>query len=220
MARIIEDLDDYIVYLNTLLNVSSSTPTAGDEDYIVWTSLANIAISIWEPEELWRELIVKLSDAADGDKTTTTATSYDLPTLFSFPVCGYVWLGTGTNKTPYKVIKPEEKQLYENNIDNWCYFLNGQLEFNPNLTITSGQTINYEFYKFATKLTTGSSVFEMSDPMFAVFYALSVLKAEEGDTTSAVIATQKLNAMQDANEMPSWFQQDSFLSDPRGGFGN
>ena len=223
MAQVTSKLSDFITYLNNLYESDSTDPTAGDEDYTVWTALANVAINLWENEEgvLWQELFVDLVDASDGDKTTAAADfSYDLPTDFKFPASGYVWLGTGAAKTPYQVIKPQEVQLYENSSENWCYFnLPGlTLEFNPNLTMAV-QTINYRYYKYATKLTTGTDTFEMSDPMFAVYYALSELKKEEGDTSAAAIATQKLEAMKVKNEMPAPFQVDNFKEKTGEGFG-
>jgi hypothetical protein len=224
MAQIITTLDNFISYVNSLYNSSSTAPVSGDEDYVVWTALANLSINVWEQEEgtLWNELFVKLADAPDGTKITTTALSYTVPTLFSFPACGFVWLGDGTNKTKYKVIPAKDKQLYENDKGNWCYFLmdgTPTLEFNPNLTMTSGQTITYEYYKFATALSTGSSTFEMKDPMFAVYFTLAELKKEEGNSGELQMASQKLEAMKTKNEMPSWFQDNSFVMNSNG-FGN
>lgn len=219
MSKIITTLSDGIGYLNTLYNVSSTPPTSGEEDYIVWTSLFNIAKNLWETEELWKELAVKLSDAPDGDKTTNGTNSYTLPTLFSFPMCGFVWVGSGTNKTAYKVIKIQEKQLHENDSSNWCYFTNTTLEFNPNLTMSTGDTITYEYYKFATKMTTGTDLFEMSDPLFAIYYALSELKKDEGDVSAGSIASQKLQKMKDINSSPAWFQSDNLLNQTEDGMG-
>lgn len=212
MAKILTDLDDAISYLNSLYESDSTPPTSGEEDYSVWTALFNIAVNLWENEEgiLWKQLFTKLSAAPDGDKTTDGGTSYDCPALFQFPSSGYVWLGSGTNKTAYKVIRQEDVQLYENNSDNWCYFLmdtSPTLEFNPNLTIDSGLTISYSYYKYATLLTTGTDTFEMADPMFAVYYALSELKKEEGDTSALSIAQQKLEAMKTRNMMASDWQE-------------
>lgn len=197
MAVIISDLDDIINSINFLYNGSSTPPVTGEEDYEVWTGLSNLAINLWENEEgmRWKSLFIELADAADGDKTTDGTTSYTLPTLFSFSNSAYVWIGSDTNKTPYKVIKIEDKQLYENNSENWCYFTPTTLEFNPNLTLDTGSTISYNFYKKATKLSTGTNVPEMSDSGFIVYYVLSELKKEEGDTSALSIATQKLDAM-------------------------
>lgn len=217
MAKLITDLDDAIEYINSLYNNSSTPPSSTEEDYMVWQSMINVAVNLWENEEgmLWNELFLKLSDAPDGDATTDGTNSYDCPSLFRFHASSVVWLGSGTNKTAYKVIRQEEKQLYENDRSNWCYFLfdaSPTLEFNPNITIPSGQTITYNYYKYATKLTTGASTFEMNDPMFAVYYVVSELKKEEGNANELSIVTQKLNAMKTRNDMPSWVQSDDFLT--------
>lgn len=222
MARIVNTLGDAIEQLNALYEGDSESPSEGEEDFLVWTALLNAGVSIWEFEEgmLWRELIVKLADAADGDKTTDGGHSYDCPTNFSFPQAGIVWLGTGANKTAYKVIPQNDVQLYENNGGRWCYFLQDgtpTLEFNPNLTIISGQTINYIYYKFASALADEADTFEMSDPMFAVYYALSELKKEEGDTTALPIAQQKLEAMKTRNIMPSDWEELSLRPKDRSG---
>ncbi len=192
---------------------------------MVWTSLLNASINIWENEEgmLWKQLFVKLADAATGDKTTTTGDySYVVPTDFVFPSSGYVWLGSGTNKIAFKVIDQVNVQLYENDRSNWCYFLmdsSPTLEFNPNCQIPNAYTISYMYYKFATALVAGSDDFEMSDPMFAVYYALSELKKEEGDTSALSIAQQKLEGMKTRNIMAAPNQESSFKDRLQGGFG-
>lgn len=213
MANTISTLTDFISSVNALYESDSTSPTSGDEDFLVWTSLANLAINLWENEEgiMWKELFTKLSSASDGDKTVTAGDySYATPTNFRAPASGYIWLGSGTSKTPYRVIKIEEVQAAETDSGNWCYFTGSTLEFNPNCTLTTGLTISYNYYKYATKLTTGSSAFEMSDPGFAVYYTVSELKKEEGDTTSAAIATQKMEAMKTKNLMTAWLQGSTF----------
>jgi len=210
MAYVITSLTNAISYINSLYEGDTTPPTAGDSDYVYWTSLLNVAINMWESEEgmLWRELFVNLEDASDGDKTTVADTfSYDLPSDFRFSASGYVWLGSGTSKTALKVINREEVQAYENTTERVCWFSGSTLEINPNLTITGGYTITYSYYKKATLLSDGTDTFEMSDPMFAVFYALSELRKDEGDTTSAAIATQKLEAMRTLNIMPAYLQE-------------
>lgn len=224
MAKVITTLTNAISKLNTLYNGSSTPPTSGEEDYEVWTDLLNDGINLWENEEgmLWRSLFVKLSDAPDGDKTTDGTNSYDCPSLFKFPNSAFVWVGTGTNKTAYKVIRQEELQLYENSSGNWCYFLmdgSPTLEFNPNLTMSTGETISYNYYKYASALSNGSDTFEMTDPMFSVYYALSELKSEEGDVTAATLATQKLEAMKTLNMMTAEFQDSSVMNPLETGFG-
>jgi hypothetical protein len=223
MAAVITNLTDIINNVNFLYNGSSTPPTSGEEDYLVWTGLANMAINIWENEEgvLWRELFVNLIDAATGTKTTTAGTySYTVPTDFKFPVSSYVWFGSNYNKTPTRIISPSELQLYENNTEGFGYFLGTKLWFNPNMTLTTGQTITYSYYKKATKLSSGSDVPEMSDPGFIVYYVLSELKKEEGDTSALTIATQKLDAMKTLNEMGAQYQDSSVITPIGSGFGN
>ena len=180
---------------------------------------------MWEREEgvLWRELFVELADAADGDTTTSAGDySYAVPTNFRLPGSGTVWVGSGASQIPYKVIPQERVQTLENDFGNWCYFkMDGTptLEFNPNLTLDGGQTISYTYYKKASSLSSGSDTFEMSDPMFAVYYALAELKKEEGNQAELALATQKLEAMRVRNMAPSWYQEDSFLQSPDDGFG-
>lgn len=226
---VIQTLDNFISYLNTLYEADSTAPTSGDEDYSVWTDLANIAIDLWENEEgvLWNELFTTLDDAASTVTKTVTAGTYDYtcPTDFSF-LTGKVRLvgASSGNSTYFTVIKPEEVQLYDDTTDNWCYFTGNlsagyTLHFNPNITLTTGDTIKYEYYKKATALSSGSDKFEMSDPMFAVFYALSELKKEEGDTSAATIATQKLEGMKTKNLMPSYFQENAIKNKMEEGFG-
>lgn len=225
MAETIRTLDDFQEYVAAMYDSTSTEPESGEEDYIVRTYLANLAINVWEGEEgmLWNELFVKLADASDGDKTTSANDySYAVPTDFRFPASGFVWLGSGTSKTPYQIIKQEDVQLYENNKDNWCYFLmdgSPTLEFNPNLSIAGSQTISYLYYKKASKLTSGSSSFEMSDPMFAVYFALSELKKEEGNSMELQLASQKLNAMKSRNEQVGWHQVDQLTNKIETGFG-
>lgn len=230
MAKSINTLTQCLASLNALYEGDSTAPVAGEEDFIVWAALINLAINLWENEEgmMWKELFVKLADNSTGGVTTTTAGtySYAVPTAFRYPASGYVWTGSGTSKVPYKVIPPQDLQLYENNNGNWCYFLldaSPTLEFNPNCNLTTGDTISYMYYKNATGLTsasTGSEVLEMSDPGFCVYYALSELKKEEGDTSALAIATQKLEAMKTKNIMPTDWEGINFIPKTNRGFGN
>jgi len=225
MANVIDDLDDAIEYLNNIYEADSTPPTSSEEDYTVWTSLFNTAINLWENEEgmLWKELFGSLTAAIDGTKTITSGTfTYTTPSNFRFPASGYIWLGTAPSARAYRVLSQEEIHLYDNNSGDFCYFLmdtTPTLQFNPNLHLTTGDTINYNYYKKASKLMTGTSTFEMSDPFFAIYYALAELKKEEGDPTANAIATQKLESMRTRNMMPTWFQKDRIENITELGFG-
>jgi len=227
MATIIKTLSDAISYINSLYEQDSTAPSSGDESYTLWTALINIAVGLWENEEgvLWRELYTTLADASDGDKTITASTwDYDCPSDFNFVVGKVRLVSPSGVSSYYEVIPSSDVSLYDDNSDRWCYFTGNasdgyKIHFNPDLTLTTGYTIAYEYYKTATKMTTGADTFEMADPMFAVFYTLGELKKDEGDTTAMGIATQKLEAMRVKNMMPSFYQDTSLRDRTGDGFG-
>ena len=218
MAKVITTLTDAISYINTLLELDSDPPASGDEDYTVWKNLINVAIDLWEHEEgiLWKDLFVQLTNATGGEKTTVAGQhAYDVPTDFKFLNSGYVWV----DDTPFPVIRIEDLQLYDQNTTNWCYFTKTHLNFNQNLTITAGGTIKYNYYKNATAVSTGTDTFEMSDPMFVVYYTVAQLTKEEGNAESLSMASQKLEAMKVRNEAPAYYQDNSMLNPTGEGFG-
>jgi len=224
---IISTLANAITYLNSLYEQDDTDPTSGDESYTFWTALFNIAIGIWENEEgvLWKELYATLAAAADGDTTIVASTwDYDCPSDFSFVTGKVRTVSPSGVSTYHEVIPVTDVSLYDDNSSRWCYFTgNGsdgyKIHFNPDLTLTTGNTISYEYYKAATALSAATDKFEMSDPMFAVFYALSELKKDEGDTSSLSIATQKLDAMKTKNMMPSFYEDTSLRDRTGDGFG-
>jgi len=222
--KIINTLSDAIDYINVLYEGDSTSPSDGDEDYEVWQKLLNIAISIWEREEgvLWKELFTTLSAATDGDKTIAASDwDYNCPTDFVFPV-GYVRV-VGNKTSVFSVVQPQDVQLLDSSKGNWCYFTGNSstgfdLHFNPSVSLETGATIKYEYYKTASQVTSASSVFEMADPMFAVYYVLGELKKDEGDTSGFNIATQKLESMKVLNDMTGWYQNDTVDNPVQDGF--
>jgi hypothetical protein len=219
-------LQTYQNRLHRLLEKDNSVPSEGDEDWIIRTELANDAIKVWANEEgvLWRELFVSLSDATDGDEATVADQSeYDAPTDFQSPA-GYLRLVSANGTTHY-----EQKQDFKKGLD-WAagdefYYVTGnknsgfKIHIHP--TPTAVSTIEYEYYKDAAELSDDTDVFEMSDPDFAVYWALYKLQEEEGGGSSALqIAQQKLRSMKTKNSMMGWYQNGQLNgSDTQWGFG-
>ena len=160
--------------LHTLYEGDNSTPSATGNEYLARRILLNAGISLWEKEELWNELYTKLADASDGDKTTDGTRDLDCPSDFKFPL-GYLWIGT----TSYELIPPQDYTLVAaTNTNQYVYNILGNKAdgyeiYFPFHNPASGKTLRYEYYKEATELSTVDSVFEMSDPWFAIYYALS-----------------------------------------------
>lgn len=156
-------------------------------EYLTARRFCKAAILRWEYLEgmAWPELFVTLTAAADGTKTITAGTySYSCPTDMRIPPRvdqDYVRI----NGEKYTVVAPSTTARLSDNDDNFCYFTGNQkdgftLNINPRLTLTTGHTIEYEYYKRATYFTTTTSTTEMSNPMFLVHSALHKLYRNDG----------------------------------------
>ena len=215
--------------LHILYEGNVSTPGATTADYLARRGLMNGGIAIWEKEAEWRELFAKLADAADGDTTTTDGTAdYDCPTDFEYPV-GY--LRIGTTKYPYYSV--EKFQLISSSDSSTKFFYvtgNKNAGFTVNIHPTpssTGDTITYEYYKAATALSAITTVFEMSDPYFAIYFALSKLLEQDGKMAEAQKAfmesDSRLQRMKEKNFMVPFYQTNTIPDDAFtrgvGGFG-
>lgn len=176
-----------IVY--SLYETDTTGWEATDEEYLAARKYANVAIARWESYDntTWRELWVTLTAAATGDKTLTAGDySYDCPTNFRRPGS---WVRTGSTPTFWEVIPPEQAASIGSQAGKYCWFTGNvkdgfDLNFNPNETLTTGDTIYYEYYKTASTFTTTSSTTEMADPYFIVYYILYRFLKNDGEDYS------------------------------------
>jgi hypothetical protein len=90
--------------------------------------------------------------------------------------------------------------------DRFCYFSGNvkdgfKLNFNKNLSMGTGDTISYEYYKSATSFTSPTSTTEMSDPYFIVYFVLSRFIKNDGDDNLEELqeSDEKLEQMRVAN---------------------
>ena len=199
--------------LHVLYEGNNSTPASTTSDYLTRRGLMNVGIATWEKEGLWRELYVNLSDAADGDKTTTADDAdYDCPSDFIFPV-GFLRIGTS-----YYPFRDVEKYQLTTSSDNstYFYYVTGNKNTGYDIHIhptpsSTGDTITYEYYKSATPLSATTTVFEMNDPYFAIYFALSKLLELDGKMGEAqkafVEAGERLERMKEINMMVPFYQQ-------------
>jgi hypothetical protein len=205
-------LTEYQTFLHNLYRGDGNTPTDGDTKWNQREYLLHAGINMWEhcdPPVLWNELWTTLSAAATGDKTVNASDLlYDMPDDFVF-LGSYVRTTTAAGKhTYYKVIQPEDAELYKNTTDN-AVFVTGNKKDGHVLNFlkqpTTGDTINYPYYKEAFEPTTSAQEFEMSDPWFAVYFALGKLHEQEGagDRSQAAysMADAKLKSMKTRNIM-------------------
>lgn len=210
--------------LNILYDGDTNTPDPTDEDYLARRGLLNAAINVWElyGNTLWNELYKRLSTATSGTKTTTDGTArYAAPSNFAF-VNGFVRVIDGDgNSTFYKQIQPYESHVYANRAADANYFyIDGDagagyfvnLMPTPN---TTGNTIEYEYYANGTPLTTTLSKFEMNDPYFAIYYALSRMYQIDGESGKAnealSLAEGKLTTMKKRNGTLGYYQRNQIF---------
>ena len=126
----------------------------------------------------YREVFTDLTSASDGDKTTTTATSYNCPTNFVRPTNV---IKIGTKYLNY--IPPEKIALsnQENSGSEWFTITGrpGALKLRINPAPSSGSIIEYDYWKTATVPTLSTSAVEISRPNFVTSYILNKLFAED-----------------------------------------
>lgn len=166
--------------LHRLFEGDTSTPDTTDDEYTYRRSLINRAIHHWENVDAiwWRELW-----------TTTTGTT--VPTDFRFPG-GFIRV-TNTSTERYPLLKPEDDQLVNDSSGKYAYFTGNAsagnvLNFNPS---TPSGTITWDYYKRATELVGATDKMEMSNPDFALYYALSELYDNQRDLERAQNALVK-----------------------------
>lgn len=171
--------------LHALYQGDDDTPINTSDDWAVRTTLLGVGVDEWEQEITeWRELYTTLLTASDGDKTTVASTAtYNCPTNFIRPV-GFLRIDDGTNTHYYPRKEVDGIQLFDDNTTEKFYYVTGSASAGFSITIhptpDDAYTVSYEYYKRATKPTGTTDIFEMSDPYFAIYYALSVLHENDG----------------------------------------
>jgi hypothetical protein len=181
--------EEQIIQSAYYISEKGSDPWAsGDDEYTTARNLANIAIGRWESYDntVWKDLFTTLDDAASSVTKTITASTYDYACATNMvrPASYVRTVDSGGTSTYWQVIEPQELGHYANSSQNVCWFTGSvkdgyTLHFNSNVTLTTGDTIKYEFYKSATKFSTTTDVTEVSDPYF-IAYFIAAHMAEEG----------------------------------------
>lgn len=189
---------------------SVDTPDKTSEDYLVRLRYVRKAIKNWENEKGidWKELFGTISQTLSaGVYNNNTGAG----TLESFKrAAGF--LRVGTDK--YDYVRPEqvEKEVREN-ISKKIYTVTGSkgtFAINVYPSISGAFTLNYR--KAATLFYTGNETteIEMSDPEFILEFVLAQLYLDDSNQAQATvemqIASEKMEAMQLANETVPFYQ--------------
>ena len=189
----------YAMYEGDTTNWATSS-----DEYLAARVYANAAINRWEFYDFtnWHELWGTLDDAgASAGKTLTNGTStYNCPKNMIRP-SSYVRTEDSSGNSTFWEVVPLAKvaSLATDSSYHYTYFTGSiknrfQLHFNPNIELTTGSYIRYEYYKSATKFTSPDSTTEMSDPYFIVYFVLSRFYENDGETNKSSKAFQEAEA--------------------------
>lgn len=198
----------------TLVEADTTDWSTSSDEYLAARRFANAAVNKWESAVIelegsqipvrWRELWTTLTEASDGTKTTSSSVySYSCPSNFARPSSYVRLVDSSGNVMVYDVKQAEATALLDRSFENWCYFRGNSkdgftLHFNPNLTIPSGSTIRYEYYKNATTFTATDSKSEIPDDYMIVHFIVAMFYKDEDPATYKThmdIANTKLNQM-------------------------
>lgn len=202
--------------------------SSSDDEYIMARNYANAAVNRWEfyDQTKWKDLYTTLAAAATGTKTTTAGTAtYACPDDMRYPAT-YVRTITGGSSTFWQVISPEASGEYVNSQIRVCWFTGSiktgfTLHFNPNVGLTTGNTIAYEYYKIATQFSTTTDVTEMQDPYFIVYYIAAHFAEIAVDPDYNNMAEARLEQMRTQNMSQLFAVSEDIPTslDSMGGFG-
>jgi len=188
-------LSEFQTKLHELYQLDTSVPASTEEDYTIRTNLLETAINLWAHEEgvTWRELWTTASGTTGAGSTIPLSSFTD----FIFPG-GFLRIKLdGTNWTYVPIVDQAKSELFKNmpsgNNANAAWITgNKKTGFTVNLTFTVSSGLSWElpYYKDPFIPSSASDVIEMSDPFFAIYYALSKLHENDGEGDRATLALQ------------------------------
>lgn len=176
------DLDALFKAYYFQYRVEADTPLSEDDEYIIFTGLANEAVNRWEHYDAtyWKELFTTLQRSGDGDSVLAQdTTEYDAPSDMQEPG-GFIRVfdSTGVTKQRIPIIEPQDAQFRSDN-SQYAYFVgdpNNGFTLNLNVapsSATIGLNMDYVYYKQAADLEDATDISEMSDPYFIVHRSLA-----------------------------------------------
>lgn len=183
--------NDILTLVYSAYENDNTTWSSTSAEYLTARNLCKEAIARWAYVEggTWDELFSTLTAAADGTKTTTAGTyTYGCPTDMRIPPQpeDYVRIVNSAGASShYRVMPLSKVQQLDDLTDRLCWFtgnpkLGYTLNINSGITLTTGDTITYEYYKNPTYLTTTTSTTEMANPYYIVHFVLYRMYKSDG----------------------------------------
>lgn len=163
---------------------------ATSSEYITARAICNTAINDWSVRQVWRDLFSTLTAASDGTKTLTAGDwTYTCPTNFRRLTSWVRTISANGGVTFWEPIAPEMVAKRADSMGKYCWLTGSvkagyTLNFNNKETLTTGDTINYEYYIAPTEYTATTSTSEIPDPYYCVYYTLARLLKNDGEDFS------------------------------------
>lgn len=163
--------------LHALLEGDTQVPTSGD-DYSLRLEFLNDATEEWgnQSDTRWRELYTT-DESNTGDGSTTR---FSLPDDFHSFNGDVYFSGTDGTDTS-QIVTTARGRRQPDKGRNFCWIEGDELVFSA--APGDGVTISLPYYATPTKLTTNSQRLPMSNPRYAIYYALARLIENSGDLT-------------------------------------
>lgn len=209
------DFDTLFQQYYNLYRAEATTPADTDDEYTIALRFANDGIRRWANYDntMWKELFTNTALNGTGGTLTTTAgtASYAVPTAL-VEIGGFVRLkdSNGDIVKRIPIVDPQEIQfLSESTNAAWLYGDPGNgktLKFNVAPT-ESNLTIEYDYYKTPSLITTGTDIPEMGNTDYLVDHMLaSRYRASRNPYygTAKRDAEGKLAQMKMVNDSGSW----------------
>lgn len=162
--------------------VEAQTPPDTDDEFVIFTGLANEAINRWSNYDntMWKELFDTCQNDGSGDTTIALNTQqYDAPSNMQ-AAGGFIRIydNQGNTQRRLPILEPQDVQFQADNAQ-YAFFIgdpnNGYtLNINPAPdNVIVNMNIDYVYYKQPSLLATGTDTTEMSQPYFIVHRALA-----------------------------------------------
>lgn len=192
-----------------LFDSTAEIPAASDDDYRTRRVLMNVAVNRWENTVgiLWNELWEQAEISSDGSD------DYDCPATFKFPASVVKTYNGNLLRQEYKIIFPH--QIQDQDGGPYAYFTGSpasgkRVHLYP--APEDGDTIKFDYYRYATTFSGESTQTEMSDPYYVVHSVVAELhkadRYQAGYTTSLQEAEERIRQMEIRNTMTTWGQED------------
>ncbi len=189
------------------MDQSATAPTVGGTDWNIRKNALNRALFDWENTNDWDCLKV----VHNGKISTSTGNAtYALPSNFKKldGLPGIVWDGSTFNEFP--VVDPSRNSLYfdtDKFVNIFDNSKDGKYMYIHGVTLISGASVQFTYYKSPQSLASAIDVIEVPDPTYLVQRALYYIYKgrEDGRFPEAKVEAERILARMMENEASRGF---------------